>query len=80
MKSVSPTLAFFLKTPFCSNLYPAEGRSKLEELISSVRRMQHSSELPLVMSEFLMGMCGSYICYIVYSALFSDESYATEFI
>ncbi|CAH8444171.1 unnamed protein product [Schistosoma margrebowiei] len=54
VKSVSPTLAFFLKTPFCSNLYPAEGRSKLEELISSVRRMQHSSELPLVMSEFLM--------------------------
>uniref|UniRef100_A0A3Q0KEF3 Putative ras GTP exchange factor, son of sevenless n=1 Tax=Schistosoma mansoni TaxID=6183 RepID=A0A3Q0KEF3_SCHMA len=54
VKSVSPTLAFFLKTPFCSNLYPAEGRSKLEELISSVRRTQHSSELPLVMSEFLM--------------------------
>ncbi|CAH8438317.1 unnamed protein product [Schistosoma turkestanicum] len=54
VKSVSSKLAFFMKTPFCPNIYPAEGKNKLEELIASVRRMQHSSELPLVISEFLM--------------------------
>ncbi|KAK4472908.1 hypothetical protein MN116_004115, partial [Schistosoma mekongi] len=54
VKSISPRLASFMKTPFYPNLYPTEGKSKLEELILSVRRTQHSSEIPLVMSEFLM--------------------------
>ncbi|KAH8854519.1 Protein son of sevenless [Schistosoma japonicum] len=54
VKSIGPKLAFFMKTPFYPNLYPTEGKSTLEELISSVRRTQHFSEVPLVMSEFLM--------------------------
>ncbi|CAH8484680.1 unnamed protein product [Heterobilharzia americana] len=54
VKLISSRLAFFMKTPVSTDLYPTEGKNKLEELISSVRRTQHPSELPIVLSEFLM--------------------------
>ncbi|CAH8831073.1 unnamed protein product [Trichobilharzia szidati] len=54
VKLVYPKLSFLMKTPLSDDPCPAEGKSRLEELICSVRRIQHPSELPLVMSEFIM--------------------------
>ncbi|CAL8072104.1 unnamed protein product [Calicophoron daubneyi] len=54
VKSVAPRLANFLKTPLSGSVLSTESKTKLQDLVQSVRRSQQSWERPISMSDFIM--------------------------
>lgn len=56
VKSMVPRLANFLKTPLSGSVLSMEAKNKLDDLIQSISRSQSSSDRPILVSEFIMGM------------------------
>ncbi|CAH8574870.1 unnamed protein product [Dicrocoelium dendriticum] len=54
IKTTAPRLVNFLKTPLTGCVLSPEARGNLEELVQSVRRIQHSSERSISVSEYIL--------------------------